>query len=142
MNFTIYCKATGRVLRGGYCPPEAVEAQAQDGEGVLFGVFERDGIVEGGEWHPLPPCPSPDYEFDYTSKVWVYRQDKALQNVLNARRAAYPPITDYLDAIVKGDEQQLAAYIEKCRAIKEKYPHPIDGYLDAFDDGDDDDVYI
>lgn len=40
-----------------------------------------------------------------------------------AKRAAeYPPMTDYLDAIVKGDTQQQEAYIAACLAVKAKYP--------------------
>jgi hypothetical protein len=42
-----------------------------------------------------------------------------------AKRAAeYPPITDYLDGIVKGDQAQIDAYIEACQAVKNKYPKP------------------
>jgi hypothetical protein len=40
------------------------------------------------------------------------------------RRPEYPPIEDYVDGIVKGDESQVQAYIEACLAIKEKYPKP------------------
>lgn len=38
------------------------------------------------------------------------------------RKAEYPPIEDYLDAIVKGDETQKQKYINDCLAVKEKYP--------------------
>ena len=38
------------------------------------------------------------------------------------RQAEYPPITDYLDGIVKGDEAQIAKYIADCQAVKTKYP--------------------
>jgi len=38
------------------------------------------------------------------------------------RRAEYPNITDYLDAIVKGDDTQKQAYIDACLAVKNKYP--------------------
>jgi hypothetical protein len=38
------------------------------------------------------------------------------------RAAAYPPITDYLDAIVKGDKAQIKAYIDACLAVKVEYP--------------------
>lgn len=38
------------------------------------------------------------------------------------RKKEYPPITDYLDAVVKGDQEQLQAYIDKCKAVKLKYP--------------------
>jgi hypothetical protein len=40
-----------------------------------------------------------------------------------AKRAAeYPPFTDYLDGIVKGDNAQVQAYIDACNAVKNKYP--------------------
>lgn len=38
------------------------------------------------------------------------------------RAAEYPPMTDYLDGIVKGDQAQVAAYISACEAVKVKYP--------------------
>ena len=41
------------------------------------------------------------------------------------RKPEYPPIEDYIDGIVKGDEAQMQAYIDACLAVKEKYPKPI-----------------
>ena len=42
-----------------------------------------------------------------------------------AKRAAeYPPYTNYLDGIVKGDQAQIDAYIAACQAVKAKYPKP------------------
>ena len=38
------------------------------------------------------------------------------------RAAEYPPMTDYLDGIVKCDTAQVQAYIDACNAIKNKYP--------------------
>ena len=38
------------------------------------------------------------------------------------RAKEYPPITDYIDGIVKGDNAQVQAYIDACLAVKEKYP--------------------
>jgi hypothetical protein len=44
-------------------------------------------------------------------------------NAYKAKRAAeYPPMTDYLDAVVKGDTAQQQAYIAACLAVKLKYP--------------------
>ena len=40
------------------------------------------------------------------------------------RAAEYPPMADYLDAVVKGDLVQQQAYIDACLAIKQKYPKP------------------
>ena len=40
-----------------------------------------------------------------------------------AKRASeYPPMTDYLDAIVKNDQAQIDKYIADCLAVKVKYP--------------------
>jgi hypothetical protein len=44
-------------------------------------------------------------------------------NAYKAKRAAeYPPITDYLDGVVKGDQAQIDKYIADCLAVKNKYP--------------------
>lgn len=38
------------------------------------------------------------------------------------RAAEYPPFTDYLDGVVKGDQTQIDKYIADCQAVKAKYP--------------------
>lgn len=48
---------------------------------------------------------------DYDSKQ--YQRNRAQE---------YPPVTDYLDGIVKGDTAQVQAYIDACNAVKTKYP--------------------
>lgn len=40
------------------------------------------------------------------------------------RAPEYPPMADYLDGVVKGDQAQIDAYISACLAVKEKYPKP------------------
>ena len=40
-----------------------------------------------------------------------------------AKRAAeYPPITDYIDGVVKNDQAQIDKYIADCLAVKQKFP--------------------
>jgi hypothetical protein len=47
-------------------------------------------------------------------------------NAYKAKRASeYPPITDYLDGVVKGDQTQIDKYIADCLAVKAKYPKGI-----------------
>jgi hypothetical protein len=41
------------------------------------------------------------------------------------RQAEYPPMTDYLDGVVKGDQTQIDKYIADCLAVKAKYPKGI-----------------
>jgi hypothetical protein len=38
------------------------------------------------------------------------------------RAAEYPPMSDYLDGVVKGDQAQIDAYVAACLAVKAKYP--------------------
>jgi hypothetical protein len=38
------------------------------------------------------------------------------------RANEYPDFKDYLDGIVKGDQQQIDKYIADCLAVKTKYP--------------------
>ena len=38
------------------------------------------------------------------------------------RQVEYPPMTDYLDGVVKGDQAQIDKYIADCNAVKAKYP--------------------
>lgn len=40
------------------------------------------------------------------------------------RAREYPPITDYIDGVVKGDQAQVDKYITDCLAVKAKYPKP------------------
>lgn len=44
------------------------------------------------------------------------------QAYIEKRQAEYPPLTDYLDGVVKGDQAQIDAYIAACLAVKAKYP--------------------
>ena len=61
-------------------------------------------LSEGNTPDPADPVPAPTYQ--------------------ELRAAAYPPITDYLDGIVKGDAAQVQAYIDACLAVKSEYPKP------------------
>jgi len=51
--------------------------------------------------------------------VQAYAESQAY---IGKRAAEYPPITDYLDGVVKGDQTQIDKYIADCLAVKAKYP--------------------
>jgi hypothetical protein len=38
------------------------------------------------------------------------------------RASEYPPVTDWLDGMVKNDQAQIDKYIADCLAVKAKYP--------------------
>jgi len=54
-------------------------------------------------------------EYQAEQNSTQYARDRALE---------YPPATDYLDGIVKGDQAQVDKYIADCQAVKDKYPKP------------------
>jgi hypothetical protein len=65
-------------------------------------------------------------EGSYTVEVIDLDQDPAwlLEQCHSKRAAEYPPMSDYLDGIVKGDQAQIDKYIADCKAVKVKYPKP------------------
>ena len=59
-------------------------------------------LAEGNTPEPADVPPAPTYQ--------------------ELRAAAYPPVADYLDGIVKGDQAQVNKYIADCLAVKAQYP--------------------
>lgn len=57
-------------------------------------------------------------------EIELIKQERAASQYQRLRAAAYPPITDYLDAVVKGDQAQIDKYIQDCLAVKAQYPKP------------------
>jgi hypothetical protein len=68
-----------------------------------------------------------DVAYDADGNEVAYDKD-AVQAYVDAhayiakRAAEYPPITDYIDGVVKGDQAQIDKYIADCLAVKAKYP--------------------
>ena len=52
-------------------------------------------------------------ELEYLEEIQVYK----LQ-----RSSEYPPVAEYIDGVVKGDQDQIDAHIAACQAVKDKYP--------------------
>jgi hypothetical protein len=50
---------------------------------------------------------------DANAPVLTYAQKRASE---------YPPMTDYLDGVVKNDKALIDKYIADCQAVKAKYP--------------------
>jgi hypothetical protein len=59
-------------------------------------------LTAGNTPEPADPPPAPTYQ--------------------QLRGAEYPPMADYLDAVVKGDTAKMQAYIDACLAVKAKCP--------------------
>ena len=63
-------------------------------------------------------------EADLTAEVTRLQAEYDAAEYQRLRAVEYPPMADYLDGIVKGDQKQVDAYIAACVAVKEKYPKP------------------
>ena len=87
---------------------ELADQQFEVHEGIQW-VDAPDGIAvgymyDGASFSAPPAPPAPTYA--------------------EQRGKEYPPITDYLDGVVKGDQAQIDKYIADCQAVKAKYPKP------------------
>ena len=65
---------------------------------------------------------------DEANKIIVAKFEPQTKEILNTlsyaekRQLEYPPIIDYIDGVVKGDQAQIDTYLAACRAVKDKYP--------------------
>lgn len=82
----------------------------------------QDDVYEQIIWHSpdvaMPTKEQVEAEITRLEGVAVATQYK------QSRQREYPPITDYIDGVVKGDQAQIDAYIAACQAVKAKYPKP------------------
>ena len=86
-----------------------------------WGLSERPELNEMGEpTGVILPA-------EYTIEIIDLEQDPEylLQKCYENRRREYPPMEDYLDAVVKGDATQMQEYVDKCLAVKTKWPKPV-----------------
>jgi hypothetical protein len=73
-------------------------------------------VWEGGQKKPTKA--EVEAELARLQKEW---EDTEYQRL---RAKEYPDFKEYLDGFVKGDTEQMQAYIDACLAVKAKYPKP------------------
>jgi hypothetical protein len=61
-------------------------------------------------------------EAEITAEVARLQAEYEANEYQRQRAAEYPPMADYIDGVVKGDQAQIDAYIAACLAVKAKYP--------------------
>lgn len=64
---------------------------------------------------------------EIAAEAAIRAADEASKSYAEKRAREYPPITDWLDGMVKGDQAQMQAYVDACLAVKAKYPKPVAG---------------
>ena len=75
---------------------------------------------DGLEWLDLSLSKPTKEEVD--AEIIRLQTEYQAKEYQRLRSAEYPPITDYLDGVVKGDQAQIDKYIADCQAVKAKYP--------------------
>lgn len=86
--------------------------------------------IEGNNFHSIKWMEPPKWEGGDTipTEDEVIEEAKRLEAEAKSkeyrekRELEYPDFREYLDAVVKGDQDQLQTYIDKCKAVKLKYP--------------------
>lgn len=74
------------------------------------------------EWHNYPSPPVTEKEI--TVELFRLQNEYDNKEYQRLRAAEYPPMADYLDGVVKGDQAQIDQYVADCLAVKAKYPKP------------------
>lgn len=96
---------------------QALKSIAGSSEWVL-----RGDTLDGLEWMDDSRLPPTQEEVD--AELARLKSEWSGTEYQRKRFNEYPPITDYIDGIVKGDAAQVQAYIDACLAVKAKYPKP------------------
>lgn len=73
-------------------------------------------------WHDPAEAPVTDEQIQ--AELERLETEYAAAEYQRLRAAEYPPMADYLDGVVKGDQAQIDKYIADCLAVKAKYPKP------------------
>jgi hypothetical protein len=108
---------------GGYRVPVALQqvdipagVDGSTAKGWRGYLLELAGLTEVEFDRVVAGLPPGDYSAD---KLAVLTEAVHAQ-----RREAYPPIEDYIDGVIKGDDAQVAAYKAKCLEVKKHHPLP------------------
>lgn len=92
-------------------------------EGKVVDIAEQEfDVHESMQWVDAPNGVSVGHSYDGSEFTAPLSQPARTYAELRAKE--YPPITGYLDGVVKGDQAQIDAYIAACQAVKLKYPKP------------------
>lgn len=97
--------------------PDALQSLVPGSQWALSG-----DSIDGLEWIS-EDIPRPTTEEIYSEINRLQAEYDALAYQRN-RSSEYPDFLDYLDGVVKGDQDQIDKYIAECLAVKAKYPKP------------------
>lgn len=81
-------------------------------------------VVRGNEIEWIKPLTAPVTEKQIFDEFAKMQNEYEKVEYQRKRASKYPDFKDYLDGIVKGDQQQIQNYIDACKQVKLKYPKP------------------
>lgn len=97
--------------------PDALQSLRPAAQWVL-----RGDSYDGLEW--LDTTQTQPTEAEVLAEVARLEAEWNATEYQRLRAAEYPPMSDYLDGVVKGDQTQVDKYVADCLAVKAKYPKP------------------
>lgn len=86
---------------------------------ALFSLQGED--LDGIDWQDERDRPTDAEILAEVDEVWSAWNAEEYKRL---RKPEYPPIEDYIDGVVKGDQAQIDAYIAACQAVKTRFPKP------------------
>jgi hypothetical protein len=92
-------------IHGNRMPIDAVEITDEVYVNLLNGQSSGKNITSDESGHPI-------------------LVDRPPANYQHLREMAYPSFLDYIDGVVKNDQEQINAYIAACQAVKARFPKP------------------
>lgn len=112
-----------------------------DDNGFFVGIsLANESPLEPGIFHIpkncvdlLPPDLQAWQKARYVAGSWVIEEpqeetsvepEEIEESYQEKRLKEYPPFSEYLDGMVKGDTAQIKRYIDACLEVKAKYPKP------------------
>lgn len=122
MNFTVYNKFTGQILKTGYCPPNQFDIQAQGNE-IVEGTYPDNIYYWDNGFKEIPPKPQGFYDFNYTTKKWVLNETQTI-NVNRSRRNELLLSSDWTQLsdvdLTQSEKDRWKAYRQKLRDMTEQ----------------------
>jgi hypothetical protein len=91
-------------------------------QAILSLVPGAQVTVRGDEVEWINPSVAPVTEQQIAVEQIRLQAEYDANEYQRKRVREYPPITDYLDGVVKGNQAQINKYIADCQAVKAKYP--------------------
>lgn len=122
VKFLSFNRATGSLVVSNGVHEFAIDVPIEDGQFISGEALQRyvNGIVSVS----TPKDVSTVKGASAIEAVCLRTVESRELTYAELRANAYPPVTMYLDAVVRGDEAEIKAYKDRCLAVKAMFPKP------------------